>query len=231
MFVVMNSKNAKVGHIAATYLPVNQTCPESCALKNNDCYAQAGNVGIHNNRLDRLMAAKKLSAYDIVRMEAREITRCGKSADGKALRLHVSGDARTNASAKLLGKAAESWDGKVYSYTHAWREVERASWGRVSILASCENLEQVSQAHARGYAASLVVANHPDDGKAFTVDVIKEDGSKATIKQIPCPAQTRDDVTCESCKLCMDDQKLLDMNACITFAAHGASRKRALKVL
>lgn len=222
MFVVMNSKNAKVGNIAATYLPVNQTCPESCALKNNGCYAQDGNVGIHNNRLDRLMAAKKLSAYDIVRMEAREITRCGKSADGKALRLHVSGDARTNASAKLLGIAAESWDGKVYSYTHAWREVERASWGRVSILASCENLEQVSQAHARGYAASLVVANHPDDGKAFTID---------GIKQIPCPAQTRDDVNCESCKLCMDDQKLLDMKACITFAAHGASRKKALKVL
>ena len=223
MFVVLNSKNAKVGNIAATYLPVDKTCPNTCALKDNGCYAQSGNVGIHNIRLDKEVAKRKrMSAYDIVRMEAREIIAKAEQSKGKALRLHVSGDARTNASAKLLGKAALVWRGKVYSYTHAWRTVERASWGKVSILASCENVGQVAQAFARGYAASLVVDAHPADGKAFTVD---------GIKQIPCPAQTRDDVTCETCKLCMNDDKLVDMRACVTFAAHGVSRKKALKVL
>lgn len=218
MFVVLNSSNAKIGNIAATYLPIKSTCPNTCALKDNGCYAQLGNVYFQVNRLERLTEGKK--AYDIVRAETREIIAKGKLANGKTLRLHVSGDARTDKSAKLLSKAEKSWDGQVYTYTHAWRSVSRKSWGNVSVLASCESIADAKRALKKGYAPSLVVKEHKG-AKAYV-----QDG----LKIIPCPSQTKD-ITCEKCNLCMNDKMLRDQKAAIGFAVHGAGVKRALKVI
>ena len=50
-----------------------------------------------------------------------------------------------------------------------------------------------------------------------------EDG----VRWIPCPAQTRDDVTCDSCRLCWDDAKLRAINAGVAFEAHGSAKRRA----
>lgn len=140
---------------------------------------------------------------------------------GHALRIHVSGDATTTFRAQQMARGAARWRGPVWSYTHAWRDVERKAWGRVSVLASCETLADVRSAHHKGFAAALVVERHPDDGKAFTA---------FGVKHIPCPSQTRD-IKCTDCRLCWNDAMLLRQNACITFAAHGAGTKRTLTVL
>lgn len=218
MFVVMNSQNAKIGNIAATYLPIKSTCPTTCKLKDNGCYAQLGNVGFQVRRLERVTEGKK--AYDIIRAEAREITAKGKLANGKTLRMHVSGDCRTAKSAKLLAKAATYWNGKVYTYTHAWRSIPKESWGSISVLASCESIEDAKDALKAGYAPSIVVDKHVGE-RAYM-----QDG----VKVIPCPSQTRG-ITCDKCNLCMNDRVLIEQGAAIGFAAHGAGSKRALKVI
>lgn len=219
MFLVVNSKNAKIGNIAATYLPIKQTCPDTCPLKDKACYAQLGNTGFQVIRLEK--ATKGQYAYDIIRKEAREIIAYGPKANGKPLRVHVSGDVRTAKTAQLLGRAASKWDGPVYSYTHAWRDIPRSVWGKhISILASCETISDAKQALKKGYAASIVVPEHKSD-KAYI-----QDG----VKVIPCPQQTRE-VTCEKCKLCMNDKVLKDQNAAIAFAAHGERKKVALTVI
>lgn len=210
MFLVAKSG----GNIAATYLPIAQTCPSTCPHRDNGCYAQSGNVAFHNRRLER--ANEHRSSYDVIRAEAREITKAGPTAAGKALRLHVSGDVRSNAAAKLLAKAAKKWDGRVYTYTHSWRQIERSSWGSISVLASCETPAQVREARARGYAAALVVTEHTS-AKASVLN----DGTRT----IPCPQQTRD-ITCEQCKLCMRDTTLRAQDSAITFAAHGSGKKK-----
>lgn len=213
MFLVMHSANAKIGDLAATYLPIEATCPTTCPHKGNGCYAQGGNVGFHVHRLEK--ATKGLKSYDLIRKEAREIIKAGKDANGRSLRLHVSGDVRTNATARLLGNAAIRWIGKVYTYTHSWRQVTRSSWGPISVLASCETLQQASQAWEKGYAAAVIVPEHKSD-KAYTV---------GDMKVIPCPQQTRE-VTCEKCGLCMSDAMLHKQKAVIAFAAHGYGKKR-----
>ena len=218
MFLKMKSNNSKIGKMAATYVPINKTCPTSCPLKDNGCYAKQSFVGMHNFKLQQLNENKK--AYDIIRSEAREIIKMGPKAKGQTLRIHVSGDARTNASAKLLSNAATYWDGKVYSYTHAWREVNRESWGGISILASCENMEDVKAAYKKGYASAIVVDTHKDE-KAYMA---------GEFKIIPCPNQTKD-VKCIDCGLCMNDKFLKDNKSVIAFAVHGAGKKKALKVL
>ena len=135
MFLVMHSANVKIGDLAATYLPIESTCP---------------------NR-----------------------------------------------------------NGRVYTYTHSWPHVSRSSWGPISVLASCETLQQASQAWEKGYAAAVIVPEHKSD-KAYTV---------GDMKVIPCPQQTRE-VTCERCGLCMSDAMLHKQKAVIAFAAHGYGKKR-----
>jgi hypothetical protein len=218
MYLVPVTSNKKVGDISVTYLPIKQTCPNTCALKDKGCYAQSGNV---NFQVIRLEKASNYKAYDIVRKEAREIIAYAKkNYKHKPLRLHVSGDARTNKSVKLLALAAKSWNNKVYSYTHAWRTVDRGSWGDVSILASVESIADAKEALTRGYAPAIVVASH------FGSKAYVKDG----VKIIPCPQQTVG-VTCEKCKLCMNDKVLKDQNAAIAFAVHGVTKKRALTVI
>lgn len=219
MFLITDTNNRKIGNIACTYLPIDKTCPDSCALKDNGCYAQVGYVGFHMRRLEK--KTENMKAYDIIRKEAREIASHGPNASGKALRLHISGDAKTEKTANLLRDAAKKWDGKVYTYTHAWRDVPRSAWGDISVLASVENLRQAGEAMDKGYVPAVTVAIHPEDGKAYY-----ENG----VKVIPCPQQTKG-VTCENCKLCMNDSMLFAQGAVIAFAVHGVRKKRMLTVI
>ncbi len=220
MYAVLHSKNAKVGDVAATYAPISKTCPANCPLRDNGCYAQSGNVGFKVRRTEEYSA--DLDGDTVAILEGDEIADLARHAPfGHALRIHVSGDATTAFRATQMARGAFFWPGKVWSYTHAWGSVPRASWGRVSVLASCETLAGVKLAMALGYAAALVVASHPDNGRAETRD---------GVKVIPCPAQTRD-VKCTDCRLCWNDKLLLAQGACIAFSAHGASKRRTLTVL
>lgn len=219
MFLFTSTKNRKIGDIACTYLPIKQTCPSTCALKDNGCYAQVGYVGLHMRRLEHKTEGMK--AYDIIRKEAREIASVGPTANGKALRLHISGDARTAKSANLLRDAAKKWNGKVFTYTHAWRDIARHEWGNISVLASVENLHQAKEAIDAGYAPAVTVAHHPADGKAYYKD---------GVKVIPCPQQTKE-ITCDNCRLCMNDSMLYQQGAAIAFAIHGVRKKRMLTVI
>lgn len=221
MYAVLHSKNSKVGDVAATYAPISKTCPVSCPLRDNGCYAQGGNVGFKVRRTEEY--SDGLDGDTVAILEGDEIADMARHAPaGHALRVHVSGDATSDFRASHMARGARHWPGKVWSYTHAWPSVARESWGAVSVLASCETLAQVILAQAKGYAAALVVAEHPKDGRALR--------TPEGVKVIPCPSQTRD-IKCTECRLCWDDKMLLRQGACISFAAHGATKKRTLTVI
>jgi hypothetical protein len=217
MFLVTDSTNSKLGNCSATYLPIKQTCSSACPLKDSSCYAQFGFVAYTVKRLESNY--KGIKAYDIVRAEAREIS-AFKGKVVKPLRLHVSGDVRTDAAAKLLANAAENWNNKVWTYTHSWRSVKRSSFGKISVFASVENTADAKIALEKGYAPAIVAERHESD-RAYMKD---------GVKLIPCPAQTRN-VNCEACKLCMNADSVKVQGAAIAFAVHGSGKKRALKVI
>lgn len=222
MFLTLYSKNSKVGDVAATYAPIRQTCPDSCPLRESGCYARSGNVGFQVNRLERLTGGMggdlvAILEADEIRDAGQRLRRRGMRRD---LRLHVSGDATTPFRAKTISDACRQWPGRVWSYTHAWRDVPRASWGAVSVLASVECLDDAKAALRAGYAPAIVVSKH-DSSKAKVVD---------GVRLIPCPSQTNG-VACVDCRLCFDDCKLRSLNAAIAFEAHGVGKKRALTVI
>ena len=101
----------------------------------------------------------------------------------RTLRLHVVGDCKDRVAA-TVSKAAEEYRAKqgqlVWTYTRAWEQVPRASWGSVSVLASCETPAQVRRARRRGYATAIVV------GEFAQPTAYKKSG----VKIVPCPQET-----------------------------------------
>ena len=208
---VKKTANRKVGKIAVTHA-AQQSCPTDCVFKGSGCYAENGPQGWITKKLNT--AAAGASPLDVALAEAAAI----RTLPGNVpLRLHVVGDCPTEECARVVAEACTEYIAKdnqpVWTYTHAWRTVNRDAWGSISVLASCETPLDVAEAHARGYATALVVDGHPSD-KLYEID---------TVAAIPCPQQTRG-VTCDSCRLCFNDEFLRDNERTIAFDGHGATR-------
>jgi hypothetical protein len=214
------TKNRKLGtKVAVTNVTIQGSCPSTCPLRDNGCYAQLSFVGMHNTKLTKAWEDEGApEPRTVARAEAALIRAYAQVVpQGTPLRLHVSGDARTNGAAKILAAACEAWPGPVWTYTHAWRTVDRESWGdKIIVWASCESDEDMAIARARGYRPSIVVTSH--DGDRAT-------NNEHDQKVIPCPNQTRG-LSCQDCGLCW-----VDHPGAISFAVHGTGTKRVLKVL
>lgn len=230
---VSESGNSKINgskKVDATYVSIRASCPKSCPLMGEGCYAELGYVGITSHRLDD--EAKGMSPLEAARAEAKAIDSAYKGGPvpaGRDLRIHVAGDSRTLLGTRVLNKAVGRWKerggGSVWSYTHAWAHVPRDEWSNVSVLASVNHASEVEAARAQGYAPAIVVPEFNGD-KAFQLD-------GCDTKFIPCPAQTRK-VGCTDCRLCFNADRLHAGNFGIAFAVHGAKKdkmKRHLNVV
>lgn len=221
---VEKSDNEKTGPVSATWV-AQISCPPSCPHMGAGCYAESGMAAFTTNRLNRAAADyATLSPAAVAMIEAAGIDKLTGKRD---LRLHVVGDARTDKAAQILAAAADRYiargaakgkNVRVWTYTHA-RDTRRASWGRISVLRSCETLTQVRAAHAAGYAAAIVVPEHVHD-RAYKLD--------SEFTGIPCPEQTGRAANCQSCGLCMRDQMLHENKRVIIFAAHGQGKRKMM---
>jgi hypothetical protein len=211
--LVLESSNSKLGNVSSTYSSIENSCPKSCSLKDKGCYAQLSFVGIHSSKLDK----SNLDALGVARQEATLIKNAIKQGLNKRpLRLHVAGDCRTNAAAVKVSEATKGWNYPVWTYTHAWKDVRRSSWGnKISVLASVDKESDIKHAFAKGYVSAVVVKSFPNGKKAFKL---------GNYKAVPCPNQTHDNISCETCKLCWNDKKLKALKTIIAFEAHGVKR-------
>lgn len=75
-------------------MPIKQTCPSSCELKDKGCYAKLSYVGVVNSRLENYHLEK--STLELAKLEANSIKNAyDKVPENTYLRLHVSGDSKT----------------------------------------------------------------------------------------------------------------------------------------
>lgn len=242
---VTKSSNKKIasakgfGEVSTTYVSIKVSCPNSCAMKaDGSCYAQNGHVGMVVRRLDKRADSElAFTAGDAADDEAESMDRAFLGGEvpqdgakgGRDLRIHTSGDCRTAAAANTVGSAAERWKarkgGDAWTYTHAWKDVKRVSWGpAISVLASVDDSkpETLQAARSQGYAPARVVTRHPADGRSF---------ADAGVLWTPCPAQTRENVGCADCRLCFNADRLHAQNRGIQFAAHGAGTTKIVRRL
>ena len=216
IIAVENSTNSKTGKVSATYAPI-ETCPSSCPFLNNGCYAQTSHTGMHASRLGKNARKNKITTpLKLAKIEADAIRNLKGEND---LRLHVVGDCKTSKAAEVLAKASAEHNAKngkkVWTYTHAWREIPREKFGNISVLASCETLEECKQAMKRGYAASIVRLKPFNGTMPF-----------AGLKMTACKEITKS-IQCDKCRMCMNDKKLLNNNEVICFFPHGTGTAKA----
>jgi len=223
-----NSKLAGDKKIDATYSSIKRTCDASCPLKQTKtCYAMSSFVGMQVRKLDR--KARQYSVIEMAEAEAKCIDNAykgGRIPAGRDLRVHVSGDASTPRAARILSRAVNRWLKRggqaAFTYTHSHKNVKRADWGKISVLASIENTSQVDAVRKMGYSPALVVSEHTTD-KAHVLP-----GSDTVF--IPCPSQTKG-IHCSTCRLCMKGDWLYSQNKGISFAAHGIMKGQLKKHL
>ena len=172
------SSNSKLGGMSTTYAAIG-SCPASCPfLKAKACYGMSGPVMFQWNRLDQ-----DASFVAVAKAEAAAIDELSGNQD---LRIHTVGDCKTDQAAKLVSGAAERFmkrgRRKAFSFTHGWRNVKRESWGKVSVIASCETPADVEKAKDAGYATALVVPEFKQD------TAYQHEG----LKIVPCPLSRTD---------------------------------------
>lgn len=214
VYAVEVSENKKIGMASATGVS-QASCPLSCPLlESKECYAMGGPQGFTTNRLNR---SEIIDPDTLAVMEADAI---GDLTGRLDLRVHVVGDCTTDNAAATVSGAMIKHQAKhgraAWTYTHAWRMVKRISWGKANVLASCQTIGEVAEAHSLGYGAALIVSEHPEDGKAYQM---------GEYSVIPCPEQTRG-VQCVDCRLCMNSQRLHDTKRVISFAPHGVKKNK-----
>lgn len=196
-----------------TYRPVGATCPATCPFLGAGCYAQSGNVVLHQRRaLESADAAIRGAA---VAMIWARLT-------GRVARLHVSGDFGRGAPhpyyidrltglalhVRILLPGTNPW--VAWTYTHHARgtfttgQLGGMTVAGISVRFSDDAGPMGAVVHPHGNMAELRAAN---PGARF----------------MKCPAQLRDNVNCATCKLCWTRP-----THTVVFDPHGAGRRQIL---
>lgn len=177
------------------------TCPPACPLLGAGCYTEKGPLAFTTHRLNR---APVDTPAHLARMEADQIAQLS---GWRRLRVHVVGDCRTPAAARIIGDAMKMHTARhnraAWTYTHGWRQgVTREDWRGAAVLASCETPTQARQAADRGYPVALIVPKHPS----------RQTYTYHGLQVLPCPAQFKTNgtrgTTCERCRICEDPDQL-----------------------
>lgn len=222
-------------YVATTYTSITATCPDTCTFKDSGCYAQGGHTAFVVRRLDEAADHRRVRGTRVNQLEAQLIDDQHPSGvpqegarGGIDLRLHVSGDVASKPGTTALALAADRWlargGGSVWTYTHRWAQIPRATFGPISVLASVETPVQAEHAISRGYTPAMTVTHFLTKRVAYRIP------ASPHLQVVPCPAQTGD-VTCNECRLCMGS---LPKGRVVGFAVHGqgaAKARRRLPVL
>lgn len=214
--LTMVSRNGKTGPIPVS-TSYSDTCPDSCPLKGNGCYAAAGPLGMFWKKVDSGRAG--LSWREFL-AAVRTIRRGQVWRHNQAGDLPGRGDKLNRAMLKALVRAARGT--RAYTYTH-------------KPLESVADQIAVAEANAAGFIINLSANDLPHADKLAALDIgpvvvvlPRDTAPKAHIvtpagrRVVVCPATYRDDITCAECKLCA---RLRD--TIVGFPAHGVSAKRA----
>jgi hypothetical protein len=196
------------------------TCPPSCSLRGNGCYAEYGPLGW---QWDRLSAGETGASWQVFLQAVRRLPK------DALWRHNVSGDLPGNGekiNTTMLAELVAASNGKRgFTYTHKYGSPENlaairaANRNGFTINLSANTLEE-ADALARKKAGPVVVIL-PAKAAYRHVEHTPE-GRKVVI----CPETYREDVQCMNCGLCADPKR----TAIIAFPAHGVAFRRAERV-
>jgi len=204
---IQKSANVKTGPIPQTYSD-EQTCPPSCKHYKTTCYAAYGNTAIHWRKLrwtwdEMLSAIALLPAGTLWRHNvAGDLPGVGEDVDPKRLQELVDANA---------GKR-----GFTYTHKHSPQALMAAADATAqgfTVNISCDSMDELDTMNRAGLWPLVITGPSDMPEKSVT---------PGGLSVVVCPAQSRDDVTCQTCQLCQrKDRKVV-----VGFRAHGAKWKQ-----
>lgn len=208
----LSNGNKKTGPML-TVMSSRETCPNSCPLKNNGCYAENFPMVSHWNKMQNAIDINQL--FHAIKMQPK----------GSLWRFNTAGDLPGNnesidlESLDTIVRANKSRRG--FTYTHKYNH--------------CDNIEAIESANREGFTINLSAnnVNEADSLSELTncpvVCVLPANATEKHYKTpagrdiVTCPASIRDDATCASCGICADAKR----SFIVGFPAHGTRKKKA----
>lgn len=204
----------KLGNIIVSYSP-KSSCPDSCSLKTGGCYAW----DLYYMRImgEKIETGKQKIKGKVKEFKIRGLLEAlkGRKHDCKIVRHRVAGDIIGDVENTIKDCETIEKEGLTnIGYTHAWREKSSEPLKRY-FRASCQNMDEVKEAHANGWSATVIFTESIGRGKQKMGD--------HTV--VMCPIDDyKKSVTCNSCRLCRVDSKTKDI--VVGFKLHGNGAKK-----
>lgn len=215
------SMNVKTGAIPVS-CSSKAFCPDTCQLKGNGCYAEAGPVAIHWRKITMGERGKVFTDFckDIAKLPRKQLWRHNVAGD-----LPSDGKVIDSFFMETLVKANKGKRG--FTYTHHdmslesnRQEVIKAINNGFTVNLSANTLEDVDRLKALDIApvVCLLPAEH-------TTKTTKTPAGH-TIVTCPAAIDKTNQITCNTCQFCQKaDRKVI-----IGFPVHGSCKKKAGKV-
>lgn len=209
------SGNRKTGSIPVS-MSSKETCPDTCPLKDGACYARFSFLGMHWSKLS---SGKIGVTFDEFLIKIKEIPK------NKLFRIGQAGDLpglNNDIDAEKLDRLVEAASHtRAWAYTHKpvgeGYEKNRAAIKKanekITINLSADGLDEADELAALNIGP--VVTTLP--ANAGTGTCYTPQGRKVIV----CPAQLREDITCEKCQLCQKKRTVI-----VGFIAHGKAKNK-----
>jgi hypothetical protein len=226
------SNNAKVGAIPVSTTS-NVTCPTSCPLKGNGCYAESGPLAIHWKKVSNGERGMDFDEFlsEIRRLPQGQIWRYAQAGDLPGNGDHIDPD-------HFMGLVAANDGRPVIAYTHKpptddnLRLLQEGALRGFRVNLSADSLEEADEFLDKGLP--VVVVLHDDYGRktvkgkwAETLTEYRE-RLKGLSRKTPkgrdiavCPA-TVTDTSCAQCQVCARKDNI---ELVIGFPSHGTRKK------
>lgn len=221
----LRSENRKTGPIpVSTSSP--DTCPPSCPLRRNGCYAEGGPLSWFWKRVKRgdLGVSWRLFLSQVHQLPDGQLWRFSQAGD-----LPGTGE---DIDRKLLRELVAANAGRRgFAYTHRRPTRRNAAAIRTANRAGFTiNLSANTTGEADEFVAvdvAPVVVLLPDEARFYPKRFAKTPGENPIVV---CPAERADlaarGITCMSCRLCA----VAERRSIVAFPAHGAGRLKAERV-
>lgn len=209
---VRKSANAKTGPIPVVYSS-RSTCPDSCAHKGAGCYAESGPIAWQWRRVDAQGVDLAQLCESIRTIPRGHLWRYGVAGD-----LPGSGDSLDRQALDKIVKANKGRRG--FAYTHKLTDLDAirsATRQGFTINVSADSVALADKYYSLDLPVTVVVPR----------DVPEVTYTPEGVRIVVCPAQTRNDVTCQSCGLCA----IADRPVIVGFRAHGSGAGKIEKRL
>lgn len=220
--LTLKSANVKTGPIPVSTSSAD-TCPDACPLKKGGCYAKSGPLGMHWNKVTKGQRGANLTAFvkQIRSLPSGQLWRHNQAGDlsGKGDRINTRELSRIVRANK--GKRGFTYTHKPPALGNNATAIASANKGGFTVNLSGNSLSHADELKALGIGP--VVAIVPEGLRPNG-----ETGGKtpAGNRFIFCPAQTREGVTCATCRLC----SVAKREYIIAFEVHGTSKRKAAAI-